>query len=115
MGEILQLPKLFYLNEVASYLEVSTDTLRRDIRAGLLGFHRIGNKYRFTEEQIVSYLNVRRTDPCRGGTAPDRLENTGSPGGQTAVSGAERGSTTNLDRHAAHRSAQTLLKKPRSR
>ncbi len=115
MNYVARLPKIFTLDWVADYFEVSTDTVRREVRRKRLGCTRIGGRLKFTEDQIAAYLQNQGSDPCENSNDPDRQKTSGSRSDRTAKArpGAELGLTTPLDKHAVHRSAQTIFKKPK--
>jgi excisionase family DNA binding protein len=49
-------PAVHTLEQVAERLQVSADTVRREIRRGRLTAVRIGNRIRVTETQLARYL-----------------------------------------------------------
>ena len=49
--------KLFSLKEAAHYTKVSTQTLRRAMKAGRLKFYRAGRQLRIDESDLVNYLS----------------------------------------------------------
>lgn len=49
--------KLFKVEDVASMLNVHSNTVRRLIKTGELPYIKIGNVFRFTAEQIEFFLN----------------------------------------------------------
>jgi excisionase family DNA binding protein len=114
MTEPGTLPKLYSIDEAAEPLGISKYTVRREIDRKRLGFTWIGGRRRITDDQILEYLNNGRVDPSHEGkqTDPGKSATAGSPSGQIVRSGAELGSTQSLDRHAAHRSAQQIFKRP---
>ena len=115
MSDIVNLPKLYTVDDVASYLDVSVDTVRREVKRGKLGYTRIGGRMRFTEDQITGYVGNQRSDPCESESKDGhKLVGAGSPNAETAVFGAEHGLTPKQDRHVVHRSAQQIFSKPNS-
>ena len=55
-----QAPAMLTLVGVAAWLNVSTKTVRRAIKAGALHAHQIGQLYRITEEDLRVYVAQRR-------------------------------------------------------
>ena len=64
------------IKELAAYLGVSTDTIRRAVRAGQLPFTCIGTAYRFDLHQV--HAQVDRTARERF-----RRRSAGAPGGES--------------------------------
>lgn len=62
------------IKELAAYLGVSTDTIRRAARAGEMPFTRIGTAYRFDLRQVSAQMERKGRDGFRRGSA-------GAPGG----------------------------------
>ena len=114
MTEPATLPKLLTFDQAAEVLGVSKYTVKREIKRGRLRVTWVGRRPRVREDDLLDYLDQGRTEQCQGNekTARDSSENTGSPEGPTRRSGAAPGSTPKLDRSAAHRSAQTIFKRP---
>lgn len=106
---IAQLPKLYTEREVADYLEVSIETVRRERRRGNISHTKIGKKIRYTQQHIQEYLH-EQTCPAND----SKSETTGSQSGQTAQSGAQPGSTTLVDKQNVHHLAQQTFKKRKS-
>ncbi len=107
----LRIPKLLTEREAAEVFGVSVDTIRRLRRTGKIAHTRIGGRIRYTEDHLLTYLE-RETRPCRGDreNGLERSADAGSASGQTALPGAEHGSTDLLDKHGAHRLAQRIFK-----
>ena len=61
---ILTLPKMVTTKALASELGVSVITLRRDMRAGRLGYVELGRGYQHTEDQVLDYIRRKRIDAC---------------------------------------------------
>lgn len=57
----LKMPKLWTETEVAAYFGVSPGTIARERRRGRLKFTRIAKNIRFTDGQIMEYINSRET------------------------------------------------------
>ncbi len=114
MSEPVTLPKLLTLDVVAEALDVSTYTVKREIKRGKLRVTKIGCRSRIRDDDLLDYLDQGRTETCQGNEATDPAssETTGSPSGETRRCGAAPGSTPKLDKSAAHRSAQTIFKRP---
>ena len=51
------MPKLLNVRLTASLLSIAEITLRRLIRKKAIPYHRIANRYFFTEEDIQTYLS----------------------------------------------------------
>jgi len=63
---------LMTIKETAPLLKCSEVTLRRLIRAGKIGYKRIGSRYLFTQDHIQDFLNrvdVPPTEKGNGGRA----------------------------------------------
>jgi len=114
MSESVTLPQLYTIQEVAEYLGVSVDTVRREYTGSRLGYTRIGGRIKFTEDQITEYLKNQRINPCKKNNTPDRSASTGSPNGGAQTTGAARGTTPILDKRDVHRLAQRTFGKPNS-
>jgi len=70
--------ELMSIKELAELLRVSTDTIRRAARNGLIPFTREGTAYRF------DWRNVRRVMEVRAERMPYRRSTTaGAPGGES--------------------------------
>lgn len=108
----VRIPKLLIEREAAEAFGVSVDTIRRLRRAGKIAHTCIGGRIRYTEHHLTAYLE-RETRPCLGDkeNGLERSADTGSASGQTALLGAEHGSTDLLDKHGAHRLAQRIFNK----
>lgn len=57
----LKMPKLWTETEVAAYFGVSRGTIKRERLRGRLKFTRIATNIRFTDGQIMEYINSRET------------------------------------------------------
>jgi excisionase family DNA binding protein len=91
--------------EAAKKLGISKTTLVRERMAGRIRAIRMGQRIiRYTEEILDEYLRQCANDP-------DKSATTGSASGQARTRGAERGSTPQLDKHAAHLLALRTFKK----
>ncbi len=64
------------ITELAAYLGVSTDTIRRAARAREMPFTRVGTAYRFDLRQVVQQMERKGRVPFRRGSA-------GAPGGES--------------------------------
>ena len=117
MNSYAALPRLLTPKMVAEQLGVSVETVHRERKRRRLGFVKVGGQIRHTDDQLHAYLRSGREDPCAGtfGTASEKSEATGSVSGPAAQHGTAPGSMPQLDRLAAHRSAQMILTKPNSR
>ena len=104
-GEPAQLPELMTEPQAAEKLGVSISTLRRTRRSGKIAHIWLsGRKLRYTMQHLADYLQQETV--CATSS-----ETTGSQSEPDQISGIERGSTPPLDKHAAKRLAQTILKK----
>lgn len=111
-----ELPKLFSEREFAKYLGVSVDTVRRERCRGNLGYLRIGFRVFYTAEHALDYFNRHEVQPCKRNdpNTPDKSATIGFRREATARPGAEPGSITMIDRHAAHLLAQQTFRRPKS-
>jgi hypothetical protein len=109
---ILQLPKLHHEKDVAIYLSVSIDTVRRERRKGLILCSWVGNRPRYTDQQILDYLDNKTATTCQKNAS--KSESIGSPSVRIAQSGAQPGSTTLVDRQSVHHLAQQTFKTRKS-
>ncbi len=115
MNEFVTLPKLYTLAEVANYLGVSADTIRRECKRNQIGFTRIGGRIKFTEDQVIEYLQSQRVNQCKKkSSTQDRSATVGCPNVEGQKTGVEPGTTLNLDRQDAHRLAQMTFGKHNS-
>lgn len=55
------LPELLTTEDVANYLKVDVVTVRRLVKRGELQAYRVGNEYRFTENDVLEFLTRQRT------------------------------------------------------
>ena len=51
--------KLLTIKEAAAFAKVSTQTVRRWIKAGLLKIYRAGRQIRIDESDLVNYLSLQ--------------------------------------------------------
>ena len=105
------LPKLFTEREAAELLGLSSATLQRERKRGVIEFTRIGKrKIRYTEDQLRAYIE-NRASKCRNHdeAISAKLADTGSASGAILPTGAEPGSTPGLDRHVELASALKTL------
>ncbi len=59
--------QVFYcIREVAEILDVSERTIRRYIKDGKLGNHRIGHQYRISQTDLEGYLSAAYNGSDRG-------------------------------------------------
>jgi len=110
---VAELPRLHDERAAARKLGVSVDTLRRERQRGRIGFVRIGQrKVKYTDRHLADYLELKE---CPVTSVTDsRSEVIGFPSAGTVGNGAGRGSMREPVRRDAHRSAQTILRKPSS-
>lgn len=57
----MALPDLLTTEDVANYLKVDVVTVRRLVKRGELSAYRVGNEFRFTEQDIRTFLEGQRT------------------------------------------------------
>lgn len=112
MADIVDLPQLFTEAEAADRLGLSVYTLARERKAGRIAYRKMRRGVRYTAGDLAGYVESIRVPSCRDDSASKSVA-TGSASGPTARHGAGPGSIVSLDRHAAHRLAQQILK-PRS-
>jgi hypothetical protein len=111
MVDATRLPRLLTERAAAALLDVSTDTLARERRAGKITHTMIRGRVRYTEAHLAQYIEQGERGGCAtSGSAPSAA--IGSAGARIPWPGAEPGSTDLADRHAAHLSAQMILSKP---
>ena len=82
--------------QAAAALGVSTDTLRREGKRRRVGYAMIAGRPRYTEQHLAAHIHAQEVKPCNESdnpTVPARSAIAGSPGVQTALCGAGRGST----------------------
>jgi hypothetical protein len=104
--------------QAAAALGVSTDTLRREGKRRRVGYAMIAGRPRYTEQHLAAHIHAQEVKPCNESdnpTVPARSAIAGSPGVQTALCGAGRGSTPRLDKLAEHHSALSILQPQGSR
>lgn len=53
------LPNLLTLKETSAYLNCSSSTIHRIIKAGQIDYVKVGGRYRFTEKMILEYIANR--------------------------------------------------------
>ena len=91
--------------EAARRLKISKTTLVRERMAGRIAAIRMGQRIiRYTDAILDEYL-----EQCKHG--PGKSATNGSPSAQGRTRGAERGSTPQLDKHAANLLAQRIFKR----
>ena len=111
MTRTVPLPPLYLEAEAAEYLGISLATLRRERDRNNISYRKIGNRIKYTVPDLEEYIEKRRVS-CKINSTLDKSENTGSPSGKDRTPGAEPGSITVHDKHAAHHLAQLTFKKP---
>lgn len=52
-------PKIYTTTDLAKILEVSNETIRREIKRGNLRCFYVGNEARFTQVHIEEYMNIK--------------------------------------------------------
>ena len=104
----LRLPPLYTEEEAAKALGISIDTMRRERKAGNIGHTMIGGRPRYTEPQLIAYIDRKTVPPCKN----TESATTGYLADPTQNNGAARGSISERDRHAAHLSALKTLRPP---
>jgi excisionase family DNA binding protein len=64
------------IKELAAYIGVSTDTIRRAVRKGAMPFTRVGTAYRFDLRQVHAQMERKGRERFQRGSA-------GAPGGES--------------------------------
>jgi excisionase family DNA binding protein len=105
-----QLPELFTEKEISEYLGCVKATLARKRRAGEISFTRVGGNVRYTEAQILQYLEDQTCPATNPG--PIKSATTGSPDVRTGPSGTGHGAAR-PDGYDAAASLLRSLEKPR--
>jgi excisionase family DNA binding protein len=111
---LLALPNLYSEQEAAKALSLSVDTVRRARRDGSMPFRRLGNRVRYTETDLLEYLERRRENgicPIKMAN-PESMATIGLASAPEAKTGIEHGSTPMLDKPAASRLARQTFGKP---
>lgn len=91
--------------EAARKLTISKSTLVRERLAGRIFPIRMSKRIiRYTDAILEEYKCL-----CRN--TPDKSETTGSASAPAQASGAERGTTSPIDKQSAHHLAQTIFKR----
>ena len=70
MVDPVSLPKLHSDADVAEYFDVDPRTVARWRAEGKIGFIRVGQKPRMTDDHILEFMK-RRSVPCRGSEQTD--------------------------------------------
>ena len=104
----MRIPNLFTEREVADFLRVSVDTIRRERKSKRIGCVYVGHRVFILDVQLLEYLTCQQSEP----TGKGRSESTGSHNVLTARYGVALGTTQKPDRHAAHQLAQQIFGKP---
>jgi excisionase family DNA binding protein len=110
VSNTIKIPALFPEKEAARLLEISVSTLVRLRKSGAIKAKKIGNRWKYREDWLLEFLD-KEDNPCKTFSESESIS---SVRDQTAPSGVHAGTTHKLDRHAAHLSAQKILKKPKS-
>ncbi len=98
--------KLFTAPETAAQLQIELDTLYRYARSGDLRGVKVGNLWRFTEDDIRDFISARGHHPPTEDHAPgllqDALRNAAKESGDQTkfISGTERLSYAEIDRYS---------------
>src|SRR5690606_15001764 len=102
MTSAADIPELWKVPVVARKLDISEQTVRREVKAGRLGFTRVGRSLRFTPDQVLEYINNQKGEPC-----PNESAKSGPSGSAKTdtESGAARGSTRTPGKRSAVASA----------
>ena len=116
MSSIPLPPLLLFENEVAEWLRVSIDTIRRERRKGRIKHKVIGGRPRYKHEWVADYIDSNGVSPCPEGQ-PESVSKSapiGSRKGRTARLGAGHGLTRPTDKRAEHLSVLRILSEPKS-
>lgn len=70
------------IKELAAYIGVSRDTIRRAVRAGEMPFTRVGTAYRFDLRQVHAQMERKGRERFEKGSA-------GAPGGESRPRAAQ--------------------------
>lgn len=98
--------KLLSASETAAQLQIELDTLYRYARSGVMRGIKVGNLWRFTEEDIQEFISARRHHPPGDDHGPrllqDALRNAARESGEQVkfISGTERLSYAEIDLHS---------------
>jgi len=66
--EISPVERLLNIHQVATWLRVSTKTVRRLLDAKAIRVHRVGGQLRFLRADVETYLASTTTEPAQGAT-----------------------------------------------
>jgi excisionase family DNA binding protein len=61
--QMVEIPEVYTLQEVAERLRVSLQTVRRLVRTGELKTIKVGRQYRVTHAQLEAFMGQRQRDP----------------------------------------------------
>ena len=111
MGDVVGLPVLLTEKTAAARIGVSLTTLQRHRRAGAIECTKIGRCVKYTEQQILDYLESCK---CREKPAPLNSENISSANGAIRRTGADAGLIPSRDRQNAKVLALKTLRKQQS-
>jgi excisionase family DNA binding protein len=73
MPEILKVPQLMTIEQLAERLEVTERFVRRLIAEGRVPHHKVGKLIRFGEDEIAAWLETTRRPPAMTTAAPEPL------------------------------------------
>ena len=105
---LTSLPEIYTEIEVAKYLGMSIATLRRERKKGAIKHMLIGGRPKYTNDHITKYLRAKEVICQKIDSSSEII---GSLSDETAQSGAQLGSITQLDKQDASLSLQEILKK----
>lgn len=108
----MTLPTLLTESEAASRLGMSLSTLRNERRAGRIGYTRIASMVRYTERDLLDYINRNTTPPCPDGAPPSiAAAPTSSISGRTRRTGVSVTSIDEQDRPSAKALVRKMSRK----
>ena len=108
--------KLFSAPDTAAQLQIELDTLYRYARSGLLRGVKVGNLWRFTEDDIRDFISARRYEPRAEDHGPrllqDALRNAARGCGEQTklISGTERLSYAEIDLYSDRLASQLIAR-----
>lgn len=98
MAEPLRFPRFLTESQVAEVLGVSVDTVARMRKRGAIPFRMIGRRVKFTEDDVLAYIDGSRVAPCErlgktASPAPSSTEASGSSNARAPEPGCAAGTT----------------------
>jgi hypothetical protein len=113
MSDPIPLPRLHTEAQASKELNVSIDTLRRERKRHHIGYTRVGNRIRYTDQHLCDYVHANEVRPCQDiARAPDSSPASGLVNGPAAPCFTGHGLTREPDRRGEHRLALMILQSP---